>query len=73
MNTRLSSLMALACAPLLALFAIPLAAQSADRLTAKNVSIAQTNYKGRRAVQVIAAPGAENATFLRLSQGRVFS
>lgn len=62
MNTRLSSLMILACAPLLALFAIPLGAQTADRLTAKNVSIAQINYKGRRAVQVIAAPGAENAT-----------
>lgn len=46
---------------LLALVAIPLAAQSADRLTAKNVSIAQSNYKGRSAIQVTATPGAENA------------
>ena len=47
---------------LLALLALPLAAQSADRLAGKNVSIAQTNYKGRSAVQVIAAPMAANAT-----------
>jgi hypothetical protein len=46
---------------LMVLLAIPLAAQSADRLAGKNVSIAQTNYKGRRAIQVIATPGAENA------------
>jgi hypothetical protein len=62
MNARVTSLMILACAALLALFAIPLGAQSADRLTPKNVAIAQTNYKTRRAVQVSAAPGAENAT-----------
>jgi hypothetical protein len=72
MNTRLSSHMALACAPLLALSAIPLAAQSADRLTAKNASIAQTNYKGRRAVQVSAAPGAENATSYALVKDMSF-
>ncbi len=40
----------------------PLAAQSADRLVGKNVSIAQTNYKGRSAIQVIAKPEAANAT-----------
>src|SRR5258708_3999446 len=62
MNTRFSSIMTVAHAPLLALLAVPLAAQSADRLVAKNVSIAQTNYKGRSAVQVIATPGAANAT-----------
>src|SRR5262245_50320911 len=44
------------------LLAVPLAAQSVDRLTAKNVSIAQTNFKGRNAIQVIAAPDAQNAT-----------
>jgi CubicO group peptidase (beta-lactamase class C family) len=42
---------------LLALFAGPLAAQTADRLAGRNVSIANTNYKGRSAVQVIATPG----------------
>jgi hypothetical protein len=54
--------MTLARAPLFALVAVPLAAQSADRLAAKNVSIAQTNYKGRSAIQVTAKPDAANAT-----------
>jgi 3-keto-disaccharide hydrolase len=49
-------------ASLLVLLAVPLAAQSADRLDGKNVSITQTNYKGRSAIQVIAAPEAQNAT-----------
>ncbi len=52
----------MACAPLFALLAVPLAAQSADRLVGKNVSIAETNYKGRSAIQVIAKPEAANAT-----------
>ena len=47
---------------LFALLAVPLAAQTADRLAGKNVSLAQTNFKGRSAVQVIASPGAANAT-----------
>ena len=42
------------------LFAVPLAAQSADRLDGKSVSITQTTFKGRAAVQVIAAPDAAN-------------
>jgi hypothetical protein len=62
MNTRFSSIMTVAPAPLLALLAVPLAAQSADRLVGKNVSIAQTNYKGRSAVQLIPTPGAADAT-----------
>ena len=62
MNTRFSSIMTVAPAPLLALLAVPLAAQSADRLIGKNVSIAQTNYKGRSAVQLIPTPGAADAT-----------
>jgi hypothetical protein len=45
-----------------AYFALSLAAQSADRLIAKKVSIAQTNYKGRSAIQVVATPGAANAS-----------
>ncbi len=48
-------------AVLAVLFAVPLAAQSADRLDGKNVSIAQTTFKGRPAVQVIAAADAPNA------------
>ena len=50
------------CAFLLMLLASPLAAQSVDRLEGKNVSIAQTNFKGRSAIQLIAAPDAPNAT-----------
>lgn len=61
MNTA-SPAPTLIVASLFLLFALPLGAQSADRLAGKNVSIAQTNYKGRSAVQVIAAPGAPNAT-----------
>ena len=62
MNKRFSSLLTLAQAPLLALLAVPLVAQSADRLVGKNVSIAQSNYKGKSAIQVIAKPDAANAS-----------
>lgn len=56
----------------LAFFAVPLPAQSLDRLEAKNVAIAQTNYEGRRAVQVIAKPGAENATMYAVVRDALF-
>ena len=62
MNPLFHSSSTMARAFLLTLLAVPLAAQTTDRLVAKNVSIAQTNYKGRSAVQVIATPGAANAT-----------
>ena len=42
--------------------AVALGGQTAGRLAGKNVSIAQTTFKGRSAVQVIAAPGAANGT-----------
>ena len=42
--------------------AVPVAAQSPDRLTGKNVSIKQVNFKGRSAIQLIAAADAVNAT-----------
>jgi hypothetical protein len=42
--------------------AVPLAAQRVDRLAGKNVSIAETSYNGRKAVQVIAKPDAANAS-----------
>jgi len=51
---------------------VPLAAQSADRLLGKNVSIAQTNYKGRSAVQVVAKPDAANATSYALVKDVTF-
>jgi hypothetical protein len=52
---------ALGCAALAVCLAMPAAAQSVDRLEGKNVSIALANYKGRSAIQVIAAPDAPNA------------
>jgi len=50
------------CASVLVLLATPVVAQSVDRLEGKNVSIAQTKYKGRSAIQLIATPDALNAT-----------
>jgi hypothetical protein len=47
-------------ASLFTIAVLPLAAQTADRLVAKNVSISQTSFKGRGAVQVIANPDATN-------------
>ncbi len=64
MSTRFSSVvvMTLARTTLFVLLALPLAAQSVDRLAGKNVSIAQTNYKGQNAIQVIAKAEAANGT-----------
>jgi len=65
MSRPFSSVIALAhipLVPLVALVAAPLSAQTADRLAGKNVSIAQTNYKGRSAIQLIADAGAPNAS-----------
>jgi hypothetical protein len=53
-----ASLLALMAMPLTA----PLSAQSPDKLTAKNVSLSQTNFKGRSAIQLIAKPDAANAS-----------
>src|SRR6185436_2057689 len=52
----------LTLASLSVLVAAPLAAQTSDRLEAKNASIAPATFKGRSAVQVIAAPEAPNAS-----------
>jgi hypothetical protein len=61
MNTPFPSAVIVARAALSLLLAVPLAAQSVDRLAGKNVSIAQTTFKGRSAIQVLAAPDAPNA------------
>jgi hypothetical protein len=53
--------MSVTLAALSVLLAEPLAAQTADRLKGRNVSIAETTFKGRSAIQVIAAPEAQNA------------
>jgi hypothetical protein len=62
MNTTFFSVTSVARAALSLLLAVPLAAQSADRLGGTNVSIAQTTFKGRSAIQVIATPQAANAS-----------
>lgn len=61
MHTALRSASSVTGAVLSVLLAAPLAAQTLDRLDAKNASIAQTDYKGRSAIQVIAALGVPNA------------
>ena len=54
MRTRLFSLMAI--------LVVPLAAQTADRLVAKNVSIAQTNFQGRSTIRLTVSSESANAT-----------
>jgi hypothetical protein len=49
-----------------------LSAQTADRLEGKNVSIAQTNFKGRTATQLIAAANAPNAESYAVVKDAVF-
>ncbi len=72
MNIPFPSAMTVTRASLSALLAVPLAAQSADRLAGKNVSIAQTNFKGRSAIQVIATPEAANAASYAVVKDAVF-
>jgi hypothetical protein len=72
MNAPFHSAVIVTRAFLLALLAAPLASQSADRLVGKNVSIAQTDFKGRSATQVIATPGAANATSYAVIKDVVF-
>jgi hypothetical protein len=62
MYTPSSSTIAVTCAAMSALLVAPIAAQTVDRLTGKNVTIAQVTFKGRSAIQLIATPDAANAT-----------
>jgi len=71
MNPSFPSSSTVICASLLAL-AAPLAAQSVDRLEGKNVSVKQATFKGRGAVQLIAAPDADNATSYAVLKDQVF-
>jgi hypothetical protein len=66
MSTPFSSALPLARVLLFAVVVAPLGAQSVDRLVSKNVSVAQTTYKGRSAIQVVANPDAANATMYAL-------
>jgi len=72
MNPSFPSSSTVICAWLLASLAAPLAAQSVDRLEGKNVSVKQTTFKGRGAVQLIAAPDADNATSYAVLKDQVF-
>lgn len=72
MNTPFTSAITVIRASVLALLAVSLAAQSADRLIAKNASVGQTNFKGRSAVRVLAAPDAANATSYAVVKGATF-
>ena len=51
----------LTCAAVSAAVIAPVAAQTVDRLTGKNVALAQVTFKGRNAIQVVATPNAANA------------
>lgn len=59
-------------ASLCLLIAAPLAAQTADRLNGRNVSIAQVEFKGKKAVQVIANADAQNATSMAIVKDAIF-
>ena len=54
------------------LAAAPAVAQTVDRLDGKNVSIAQVEFKGRKAVQVIANPDAQNAASVAIVKDATF-
>jgi len=72
MNSSFRSAMAVICVPVSVLLAAPLAAQGVDRLEGRNVSIAPANYKGRSAIQVIAAADAPNATSYAVVKDALF-
>lgn len=72
LNLRKSAQQFVLTTALFVLVAVSLAAQSTDRLVAKNVSIAQTNYKGRSAIEVTANPEAANATSYALVKNSSF-
>jgi hypothetical protein len=54
--------MRMTCAAVSLLVAVPLAAQTVDRLQAMNVALTQVTYRGRNAIRLVAAPDAPNAT-----------
>jgi hypothetical protein len=62
MNKHLSSVPASIIASLVVLFGLPLRGQTPNQLVTRNVSIRQTGYKGRSAIQILAIPGTANAT-----------
>ena len=59
-------------AALFTVIVVPLHAQSVDRLAGQNVKIGQVDFKGRAAIQVIAAPDAPNARSYAVVKDAVF-
>jgi hypothetical protein len=72
MNRRFAAAAVALHVALWALIVIPLDGQTVERLTGKNVSVAQTNYQGRSAIQLVATPGAENGTSYAVIKDAVF-
>ena len=72
MNRPSAPTMTLVFAATAALLAGPIAAQTVDQLTGKNVTIAQVAFKGRNAIQLIAAPDAPNASSYALVKDAPF-
>lgn len=71
-NTAFGALRVTTGAAFSLLLAMPLAAQTVDRLESRNATIAAATFKGRAAVQVVAAPDAENATSYAIVKDTAF-
>jgi hypothetical protein len=72
MNAASLSISTLARVALVVCLAVPLMAQSADQLRIRNVSIVPTTFKGRSAIQVVAAPEAQNGESYAIVEGSSF-
>lgn len=72
MSTLFTSPAAAIGALMCLLVATPLAAQTVDRLDGKGVSLAPVEFKGRKAVQVIANPDAQNAASFAIVKDATF-
>ena len=72
MRSSVAAIMTATWVSVIASLAVPLVAQRADRLEGKNVSIAQTTFKGQSAVQLIASADALNGTSYAVLKDAMF-
>lgn len=72
MDSGIAAVMRFAFAALSMCLAGTAAAMGPDQLEGKNVSIAQTSFKGRDAVQVVATPEAANGASYAIVKGTAF-
>lgn len=72
MDSGIAAVMRFAFAALSMCLAGTAAAMGPDQLEGKNVSIAQTSFKGRDAVQVVATPEAANGASYAIVKGAAF-